>query len=42
MPKKVIKVNQTPYYQPPPKPSLLSPLLFDITKVKRRKRGRKN
>ena len=37
MPKRqVIKVNQTPIYQP--QPSLLSPYLYDITKVKKHKR----
>ena len=38
MPRQVIKVNQVPVTQPQPKPSLLSPLLFDITKVRRRRR----
>lgn len=33
----VIKVNQIPVTQPYPKPSLLSPYLFDIKKIKVRR-----
>ncbi len=39
MPRKVIKYNQIPVpAQPQPQPSLLSPYLYDITKVRVKKR----
>ena len=38
MPNKVIKVNQIPVKGEPQRPSLLSPLLFNITKVKVKKK----